>query len=103
MDAGHEADEAEGDALDEDHALGDGEYFELVFAVSPADGRRLGESQPVSGVQLTVIGEFVETGLWLESAGAALPDLSGSPSMKKMMARLTSLSRPSPVCGLTIR
>jgi thiamine-monophosphate kinase len=52
-----------------DHALVDGEDFELVFAVSPADGRRLIESQPVAGIQLAAIGEFVQAGLWLESAG----------------------------------
>ncbi|HEX4589204.1 MAG TPA: thiamine-phosphate kinase, partial [Gemmataceae bacterium] len=40
-----------------DHALSDGEDFELVFAVSPADGRRLVETQPVDGITLTAIGE----------------------------------------------
>jgi thiamine-monophosphate kinase len=52
-----------------DHALGDGEDFELVFAVTPDDGRRLIDSQPAPGVTLTVIGECVERGLWLESNG----------------------------------
>jgi thiamine-monophosphate kinase len=56
-----------------DHALADGEDFELVFAVSPDDGRRLTERQPVKGIRLTAIGEVVETGLWLESAGARQP------------------------------
>ena len=32
-----------------EHALGDGEDFELVFAVSPADGERLVQTQPVPG------------------------------------------------------
>jgi thiamine-monophosphate kinase len=49
-----------------EHALGDGEDFELVCAVAPEDGRRLVQTQPVTGVTLTHIGEFVETGLWLE-------------------------------------
>lgn len=48
------------------HALGDGEDFELVFAVSPADGERLVREQPIPGVVLTRIGECVESGLWLE-------------------------------------
>ena len=56
-----------------DHALRDGEDFELVFAVSPGDGRRLTEGQPVNGITLTAIGEFVQAGLWLESAGARRP------------------------------
>jgi thiamine-monophosphate kinase len=49
-----------------DHALGDGEDFELVFAVSPEDGRRLLATQPIRGVTLTQIGECVEQGLWYE-------------------------------------
>ncbi len=53
-----------------EHALGDGEDFELVFAVAPEDGRRLVEIQPVAGVTLTRIGQFVvEKGLWLEKVG----------------------------------
>ena len=52
------------------HALGDGEDFELLFAVSPDDGRRLVAEQPLSGLQVTVepIGECVERGLWLRDA-----------------------------------
>lgn len=49
------------------HALGDGEDFELVFAVSSADGERLLREPPVPG--LVKIGECVESGLWLEVAG----------------------------------
>ena len=50
-----------------EHALGDGEDFELAFAVGPEDGRKLVEAQPVAGVTLTKIGEFVmENGLWIE-------------------------------------
>ena len=49
------------------HALGDGEDFELVFAVSPADGATLLRAPPVPG--LVKIGECVETGLWLETGG----------------------------------
>ncbi len=32
-----------------EHALGDGEDFELAFAVAPEDGRKLVETQPVAG------------------------------------------------------
>jgi thiamine-monophosphate kinase len=58
-----------------EHALGDGEDFELVFAVAPADGERLLRTQPVPGVTLHRIGEGVEAGLWLEEGGRrrALP------------------------------
>jgi thiamine-monophosphate kinase len=52
-----------------EHALADGEDFELVFAVSPADGERLVRTQPVPGVTLCHIGECVEAGLWLEEGG----------------------------------
>ena len=58
-----------------DHALGDGEDFELLFAVNAADGQRLMETQPVRGVQLHHVGEFVKNELWLERNGQleALP------------------------------
>lgn len=50
-----------------DHALGDGEDFELVFAVSPADGTKLLAEPPVPG--LVKVGECVKDGLWLETDG----------------------------------
>jgi thiamine-monophosphate kinase len=57
-----------------DHALGDGEDFELVFAVTPEDGRRLLERQPVTGVRLARIGAFLAgNGLWLEEKGERRP------------------------------
>lgn len=47
-----------------EHALSDGEDFELLFALSMTDARRLVEEQPLD-VPLTIIGEFVaEPGLW---------------------------------------
>jgi thiamine-monophosphate kinase len=50
-----------------EHALGDGEDFELVFAVSAEDGKKLIESQPVTGITLAHIGECVaEDGLFLD-------------------------------------
>jgi thiamine-monophosphate kinase len=54
-----------------DHALGDGEDFELVFTVSPDDGEKLLHAPPARG--LTKIGECVETGLWLEERGRRTP------------------------------
>jgi thiamine-monophosphate kinase len=56
-----------------EHALGDGEDFELAFAVAPEDGRRLLAEQPAGGTRLTCLGEFVETGLWLEQDGRRRP------------------------------
>ncbi len=56
-----------------EHALEDGEDFELVFAVAPADGLRLVEAQPVPGVTLAHIGECVDSGLWLEEGGRRRP------------------------------
>ncbi len=53
------------------HALGDGEDFELVFAVSPEAGHALLKAPPVAG--LTRIGECVESGLWLEENGVRKP------------------------------
>ena len=44
-----------------EHALGDGEDFELLFTVTPADGKRLLEHPPIS-IPLTKIGEIVEAG-----------------------------------------
>jgi thiamine-monophosphate kinase len=52
-----------------DHALGDGEDFELVFAVPAAEGQVLVATQPVPGITLTHVGECVAEGLWLEEAG----------------------------------
>jgi thiamine-monophosphate kinase len=56
-----------------EHALGDGEDFELLFAVSPFQGQELLQTQPVPGIRLFHIGEFVERGLWLEEAGQRRP------------------------------
>jgi thiamine-monophosphate kinase len=56
-----------------EHALSDGEDFELAFAVAADDGEALLAAQPVPGVTLVHIGEFVESGLWLQEAGARRP------------------------------
>jgi thiamine-monophosphate kinase len=52
-----------------EHALSDGEDFELVFAVSPDDGRRLVDSQPIPGICLSHVGECLDQGMWLEEGG----------------------------------
>ena len=56
-----------------DHALADGEDFELVFATSPAEADRLISVQPIDGTTLTAIGECVSTGLWLQQGGHRRP------------------------------
>jgi thiamine-monophosphate kinase len=52
-----------------EHALEDGEDFELVCAVSAAEGRRLVDAQQIPGIRLVHIGECVADGLWLEAGG----------------------------------
>jgi thiamine-monophosphate kinase len=55
-----------------EHALGDGEDFELVIAVAPEDADALLRSPPVP--DLAVIGECVtDPGLWLEVDGQRRP------------------------------
>jgi thiamine-monophosphate kinase len=57
-----------------EHAMGDGEDFELAFAVTPADGAHLLCSQPIAGITLHRIGEFTaEEGLVLMQHGQARP------------------------------
>ena len=52
-----------------DHALGDGEDFELILAVPSDEARRMLTEQPV-GVPLSDVGQFVaEPGLWIQDAG----------------------------------
>ena len=53
-----------------EHALGDGEDFELLFAISAEEGGNLIQTQPVSGITLTHVGECIaEPGLFLEERG----------------------------------
>jgi thiamine-monophosphate kinase len=48
-----------------EHALSDGEDFELILAVRPDSAARMIGQQPLAGVLLTDIGEIVsERGLW---------------------------------------
>ena len=57
-----------------EHALGDGEDFELILAVPPQEARRMLAEQPL-GVPLSDIGQFVaEPGLSIQdAAGPARP------------------------------
>jgi thiamine-monophosphate kinase len=59
-----------------EHALGDGEDFELLFAVAPEEGRRLLAQQPIAGITLFAIGEVVSEGLWLQREGNREPLLA---------------------------
>jgi thiamine-monophosphate kinase len=56
-----------------ENALGDGEDFELVLTVSPADGERLQREQPVTGITMVQIGQIVADGYWLERGGVREP------------------------------
>ena len=57
-----------------EHALGDGEDFELILAVPPAEAERMLAEQPLS-VPLSAIGAFIpEPGLWqTDSTGRTSP------------------------------
>ena len=61
-----------------EHALGDGEDFELLLAVPPDETRRMLAEQPL-GVPLTEIGQFTaEPGLWQREAGGPVRPLTPS-------------------------
>jgi thiamine-monophosphate kinase len=56
-----------------EHALSDGEDFELVFAVAPEEACRLLATQPIPNITLYHIGECLPSGLWLEQGGVRAP------------------------------
>lgn len=58
-----------------DHALADGEDFELLLALPAAEATRLAaEARDLLGIPFTVIGEVVEgTGLWARTATGTTP------------------------------
>jgi len=58
-----------------DHALSDGEDFELLLAVPPVAAERMLREQPLADVRLTEIGEFVaQPGLWqVDPSGNRVP------------------------------
>jgi thiamine-monophosphate kinase len=58
-----------------DHALGDGEDFELLLAVPPDEAQRLLADQPLS-VPITEIGEMIaQRGLWQREANGEIRPL----------------------------
>jgi thiamine-monophosphate kinase len=53
-----------------EHALSDGEDFELAFAVEPGAGEKLMATQPIQGITLAHVGVFVEEkALFLDEFG----------------------------------
>jgi len=57
-----------------EHAMSDGEDFELAFAVDPADGETLLRTQPIAGISLAHVGTFVaERALFFEENGTRRP------------------------------
>lgn len=57
-----------------DHALSDGEDFELLLAVSPEDGERLVRTQPVPGITLSHVGVCrSEPGMFITEHGRTRP------------------------------
>jgi len=75
--AAHRLAAARGDNVSAlDHALTDGEDFELLLAVPKDEARRLLAAQPLS-IPVTDIGEFIsEPGLWLREADGTRRALS---------------------------
>ena len=56
-----------------DHALSDGEDFELLLAMPPDEARRVIAEQPLA-IPVTIIGEFVDqAGLWQRQSGRLVP------------------------------
>ena len=61
-----------------DHALGDGEDFELILAASPDEARRMLADQPLD-VPLSDIGEFgIERGLWQRDGSGPVQPLTAT-------------------------
>ena len=57
--------DVENDSRPLQHALSDGEDFELILAVPPDDAARMIAEQPLAGLRLTDIGQLIaEPGLW---------------------------------------
>jgi thiamine-monophosphate kinase len=70
-DAGRLAEKLADGSTPLEHALGDGEDFELVLAVPPEAARKMLSEQPLA-VPLSDIGEFVAgPGLWIEESGGS--------------------------------
>ncbi|NBR04963.1 MAG: thiamine-phosphate kinase [Planctomycetes bacterium] len=51
------------------HALGDGEDFELLFTLPALEAQQLLKDQPLKGLRITQIGEITKDGLFMEEKG----------------------------------
>lgn len=55
------------------HALGDGEDFELLFSLPAIEAQQLLKDQPLQGLRITQIGEITKDGLFIQEKGRKLP------------------------------
>jgi thiamine-monophosphate kinase len=56
-----------------EHALFDGEDFELIFTVSESDGEKLQQLGHILDCPISRIGRIVESGLWLNYSDGVVP------------------------------
>ena len=56
-----------------EHALGDGEDFELLFSLPAIEAQQLLKDQPLQGLRITQIGEISKDGLFIQEKGRKLP------------------------------
>jgi thiamine-monophosphate kinase len=56
-----------------EHALGDGEDFELLFSLPAIEAQHLLKDQPLQGLRITQIGEISKDGLFIQEKGRKLP------------------------------
>ncbi len=56
-----------------DHALCDGEDYELIFTVSASDGKRLVDAPEAISFRVFHVGECVENGFWIDDGSARRP------------------------------
>ena len=55
------------------HALGDGEDFELLFSLPALEAQQLLKDQPLKGLRITQIGEITKDGVFIEEKGRKSP------------------------------
>ena len=55
-----------------EHALGDGEDFELLFSLPAIEAQQLLKDQPLQGLRITQIGEISKDGLFIQEKGRKL-------------------------------
>jgi thiamine-monophosphate kinase len=56
-----------------DHALCDGEDYELIFTVSASDGKRLVDEPQAASFPVFHVGECVEHGFWIDDGSSRRP------------------------------